>query len=128
MTDKQNFAKDINVPSKEQIIIDNSNIIDVTNCKYYNNGWCELPESRDDVRNKPCGDMTLFDCYFKELARKTQECDFWKHQAELGSETTDRLAKQLEEREQECEALKSEAFARDPLMCSQIIKAVQNDR
>ena len=44
----------------------------------------------------------------EQLARKTQECEKWKHQAELGSETTDRLAKQLEEKEQQCEELKSE--------------------
>lgn len=55
---------------KEQIII---NGVNVSKCKYHNNGWCELPESTDDARNKPCGDMTLFDCYYKQLARKTQE-------------------------------------------------------
>lgn len=43
--------------------------IDVSKCKYYNNGWCELPESRDDIRCKPCGDMTLFDCYYKQLQK-----------------------------------------------------------
>ena len=55
---------------KEQIIIHE---IDVSKCKYHNNGWCELPESTDDARNKPCGDMTLFDCYYKQLVNKTQE-------------------------------------------------------
>ena len=42
----------------------------------------------------------------EHLKAKEQECEKWKHQAELGSETTDRLAKQLEEKEQECEELK----------------------
>lgn len=31
---------------------------------------------------------------FKE---KEQECEYWKHQAELGLDTTDKLAKELEE-------------------------------
>ena len=44
----------------------------------------------------------------EHLKAKEQECEKWKHQAELGSETTDRLAKQLEEKEQQCEELKSE--------------------
>lgn len=43
--------------------------IDVSKCKYYNNGWCELPESRDDIKCKSCGDMTLFDCYYKKLQK-----------------------------------------------------------
>lgn len=42
-------------------------------CKFYNNGWCELPESRDDIRYKPCGDMTLSDCYFKQLDMEKEE-------------------------------------------------------
>lgn len=40
---------------------------------------------------------------FKE---KEQECEYWKHQAELGLDTTDSLVKELEEKEQECEELK----------------------
>lgn len=63
---------------KEQIIIHG---IDVSKCKYHNNGWCELPESTDDVRNKPCGDMTLFDCYYKQLDGKTQELEELKDYA-----------------------------------------------
>ena len=42
------------------------------------------------------------------LKRKEQECEYWKHQAELGVDTTDRLTKELEEKEQECEVLKKE--------------------
>lgn len=40
------------------------------------------------------------------IKAKEQECEKWKHQAELGSDTTDRLAKELECKEQECESLK----------------------
>lgn len=66
MTNKENnFEKDINVPSKEPIIIDG---VDVSGCKYY-------------LRNihKSCGqglvDCEGKDCMFKQLARKTQECE-----------------------------------------------------
>lgn len=54
--------------------------------------------------------LSCLDCGYKntkaDVERYRKECNFWKHQAELGSETTDRLAKQLEEKEQECEELK----------------------
>lgn len=57
-----------------------------------------------------CKDNT--NCLYKQLTHKTQECEYWKHQAELGSDTTDRLAKQLEEKEQECEELKERLNSR----------------
>lgn len=41
-----------------------------------------------------------------ELKRKEQECEHWKHQAELGVDTTNRLIKELKETEEECERLK----------------------
>lgn len=39
---------------------------------------------------------------YKNLKEKEQECEHWKHQAELGSDTTDRLSKQLEQKDKEC--------------------------
>lgn len=42
----------------------------------------------------------------EQINKLKRECEYWKHQAELGSDTTDRFAKQLEEKEQECEELK----------------------
>ena len=67
MTDKQYFEKDINVPCKEQIMIDG---VDVNRCIDFN--------KRDKVS---CYHI-LYDkcnenpnCYFKQLARKTQECE-----------------------------------------------------
>lgn len=39
-----------------------------------------------------------------------QKCENWKHQAELGSDTTNRLSKLLEEKTQECEELKEKIF------------------
>lgn len=44
--------------------------INVSKCKYFNNGWCLLSESCDAIRYKLCGDMTLFDCYYKQLQRE----------------------------------------------------------
>lgn len=60
--------------------------------------------------------------YYKELRINATELadkviqnqnniNFWKHQAELGRETTDRLSKQLEEKEQECQKLKEEIWS-----------------
>ena len=82
MTDKEqinNFAKDINVPRKEQIIIDG---IDVSGCEFYvhydygrfSHG-CSLHK---DMFGLPvyCDIADCCeDCYFKQLARKTQECE-----------------------------------------------------
>ena len=53
---------------------------------------------------------------FKE---KEQECEYWKHQAELGLDTTDSLVKELEEKEQECERLKDKLNCR---FCYPIMK------
>ena len=43
-----------------------------------------------------------------DLQAKEQECEEWKHQAELGIDTTNRLTKELKETEEECERLKNE--------------------
>lgn len=66
MTDKQYFEKDINVPSKEQIMIDGVN---VNRCIDFN--------KRDKVScyhilYDKCNESP--NCYFKQLYRKTQEC------------------------------------------------------
>ena len=89
---------------KKEIMIDG---VEVSGCKEYI--WalshvCNLVNGRTDKFE--CNYYP--NCYFKQLARKEQECDYWKHQAELGSETTDRLSKQLEEKIQECEKLKEQ--------------------
>lgn len=59
----------------KQIIIDG---VDVSKCKYHDRGWCLLSESyvdREHIRYRPCGDMTFFDCYYKNWKRKEQKCD-----------------------------------------------------
>lgn len=53
-----------------------------------------------------CNNNNLI-CVSKYKA-KEQECEEWKHQAELGSDTTDRLTEQLKRKEQECKNLEEE--------------------
>lgn len=75
--------------------------INVSNCKYFNKGWCLLSESCDAIRYKLCGDMTLFDCYYKQLKRKEQE--FKTLASQLDLEVQKRKCLQ-----QECEKLKKQ--------------------
>ena len=56
--------------------------IDVTKCKYHNNGWCLLSESCDQIKYRLCGDMTLFDCHYRNWQRKEQECEELKQTIE----------------------------------------------
>lgn len=94
---------------------DKENIIDGVNvsgcCKQGETMYgitCGLPE-RIRFGNKYIYKHTLCkdnpDCNFKQLSRKIAECEHWKHQAELGCDTTDRLSKELEQKEQECQQL-----------------------
>ena len=108
--DKEKFAKDIKVPHKEQIIIDGCNVL---KCRYYQYKTlkdCEMryPESGDceigllnylfngnlDME-KLCIDNP--NCYFKQLTRKTQECE------ELKKENRRLLNKCIE---QKCKIIK----------------------
>ncbi len=87
--------------NREQIIIDGVN---VSGCEYFRpNSTLTCSRGYGGSCDNKYSDKQ---CYSKQLARKTQECDNWKHQAELGSGPTDRLSKQLEEKMQECEELK----------------------
>lgn len=87
MTNKQNFEKDINVPSKEPIIIDG---VDVSGC-----GFAEISNMIRPNQTKPSVKCKILkelkqvfhcvcqynnDCYFKQLARKTQECEELKEE------------------------------------------------
>lgn len=121
MVDKENFEKDINVPGKEQIMIDGVNVSECKHYEYKSLKDCEMryPESGDceigllnylfngnlDIE-KYCKDNP--NCYFKQLARKTQLSI--KQSKELI-----RLRKELQEStvknrnlKQECEELKKE--------------------
>ncbi len=77
MTDKEkitnNFVKDINVSHKEQINIDG---VDVSSCPACNLN-CGIAQCSELFKHFPssiyCRDNA--NCYFKQLARKTQECE-----------------------------------------------------
>ena len=96
---------------KERIIIQGKLYNPCNGCELWDGEYCTGDKSYEPngkIHGIIC-DRHIAEQFWKvrnELIHKVQECDFWKHQAELGSETTDRLAKQLEEREQECEELK----------------------
>jgi hypothetical protein len=95
----------------KQITIDECN---VSECKYFNgyqrivrNNECIVDMQNaciEEIETKPCSQK--HNCYFKNWQRKEQECEYWKHQAELGVDTTNRLTKELKEKEQECDELK----------------------
>ena len=74
MTDNENnLAKDINVPHKEQMIIDG---IDISGCEFYNKD----DKTCREVNGKYDTDICEFDkcensnCCYKQLKRKEQEC------------------------------------------------------
>ena len=68
---ENNFAKDINTPYKEQIIIDG---VDVSGCEYacntaFGKNGCKHPM----MKNIYCSKNP--NCYYKQLQRKTVECE-----------------------------------------------------
>lgn len=126
-----------------KIIIDGVDVSKCCWCDFEPNTepYCRINDGEDlDCEDNP-------DCNFKKLKRaeqklqdKEQECEKlnlanerlvaekynlneeiekWKHQAELGSNTVDRLAEQLQVKEQQCETLKSENFTFEELVKTQ---------
>lgn len=57
---------------KEQIMI---NGVDVSRCKLLCSDYCSL-HTENELSLCPCEDYP--NCYFKQLARKTQECDRYR--------------------------------------------------
>ena len=91
---------------KEKIIIDG---VDVSKCYRYQKktGYCKgafKPEELPFCEN--------FDCEFKKLARKTQECESLKEEIEVLKDNFDTATRDcnelIEELKQECEELKEE--------------------
>lgn len=119
MIDKQYFEKDINVPGKEQIMIDGCN---VSGCEWFKDGMCYAECDLEGYTDWECHDEDLNNCYFKQLARKTQEYEKLKEKylelkEQNGSnivrlntvnEQLDQLKTENEELKEECEALKLE--------------------
>lgn len=96
---ENNFAKDINVPHKGQIIIHR---VDVSGCNYSGSQENCIIRAHQKCSNYP-------NCYFKQLARKTQECEALKSESfTMNSliieqeEEIDRYCKALEEIEEYC--------------------------
>ena len=111
--------------TNKQIIINGT---DVSKCKNFSDLQCscDYEEWNGEIMSfKFCHEKPS--CYFKQLARAKDKIDYmeeyiktvetarnnlerevekWKHQAELGSDTTNRLSDQLQAKEQECEKLK----------------------
>ena len=58
------------MPDKEQIIIDG---VDVSECEFYNPYYCGMYIDGYGDSEGVCRDYE--DCYYKQLARKTQECE-----------------------------------------------------
>lgn len=70
----------------EQIIIDG---VDVSECEYLENGMCNAERESDGYTGWECCDPECSNCYYKQLARKTQECEELKTENE---ELNDRMA------------------------------------
>lgn len=108
------------MPDKEQVIIDGC---DVSECEYvcntaFGNIGCKLPF------NEEIHCCNIPNCYFKQLARKTQECDTLISQLDFE-------VQQKECIEQECEELKEQLQANQPTgICETCMaKAIlQNDK
>lgn len=95
MTDKEhNFAKDINVPSKKQIIIDG---VDVSGCRNFDIESYKLGVYDCDLNELHGYCRCNNNCYFKQLARKTQECEELKEQL-METKTFDLFADKLIEK------------------------------
>ena len=112
MADKEqiinNFDKDIDVPCKEPIIIDG---VDVSGCKYLGKGRiCNAEREEDGYTDWACCNPELNDCYFKQLARKTQECENLKEDYEEVEQRHNGVFQDFKRLNQECEELRDARF------------------
>ena len=94
--------------NKEQIVIDGVN---VGGCKYLNtfsdcDGYHYYCDLADDIKNEYCEHYK--DCYYKQLTRKTQECEELKAYAQAQENQRETYYKEYLKLSQECEKLKSE--------------------
>lgn len=88
---ENNFAKDINAPHKEQIII---NGVNVSVCEFLTKtGHCKAQMSIMGTDTNKC--KCFPNCYFKQLQRKTAECEKYE-------QAFDNIAKHFEYRCKHC--------------------------
>ena len=102
MTNKdKKFAKDINVPRKEPIMIDG---IDVSECDHFREGYCHPGTGVCYKCDTNCQYAAF---YLKEqLARKTAECELLETQLESYHIGEPKLIQRIQELEHECEQIK----------------------
>lgn len=74
----------------DKIIIDG---VDVSECEFYCDKYCTLSNDRNE--QLPFAEIcSQYDtCYYKQLARKTKECEKWKSYYDLYSQNRDILKK-----------------------------------
>ena len=98
MINKEQENDSLKNQDKESIIIDG---VDVRKCKSYN-----------PLGNYNCGGCRKCEdnsnCYFKQLARKTQECEQKEKELLSNEKIINKLMKEVDELKQECEELKKE--------------------
>ena len=70
----------------------------------------ELRQVKKDLPDMQMPYVILYRQIKEQYYKLEQECEMWKHQAELGSDTTDRLTKQLEEKEQDIDNCREELY------------------
>ena len=106
MTDNENnLAKDINVPHKEQMIIDG---VDVINCEYFNSKYegCHCYNTKQECyainpnKHTSCKGIN---CYYKQLQREKQNSQEAMDASIREFNRAEELKTLLKRKEQECE-------------------------
>ena len=88
------------------IIIDR---VDVSGCVHYkNNGKCRIPHYQQSIKYTCCN-CNEWDCDFKQLARKTQECDGLKDKIKYMEEYIKTVENARDELERENKFSKEQA-------------------
>ena len=103
---------------KEQIIIDG---VDVSECIFLDivneRLWCDNVNI-SAIGKSQCPYVDCFknpDCYYKQLARKTQECENLKKDYKELEQRHDEAFKDFERLKQECEELKTQLMQKDEI-------------
>lgn len=94
---------------KEQIMIDGKG------CRYKTwDAECSLTGDHYGDNMKPCKFIDEKSCYFKQQARKTQECEIWKNQVlildeeDVTVEVTQEQFEEYQKLRQQCKQLKED--------------------
>ena len=126
MINKEQENDSLKNQDKEQIIIDGKG------CRYKT--WdkdCALTGDNHGDNMKPCKFIDEKNCYFKQLARKTQECEQKEKELLSNEKIINKLMKEVDELKQECVELKEQLQANQPTgICETCMaKAIlQNDK